>query len=124
MSDKNKKLQQALNGMLAAKLQTFIKKDLNKATCIQIYLSIFEAVSELVTMTPMLKSNLSEDAVNFVAQAYYDMVEIGNSELDPNIFDKRIYAPALSTKELTLVSVLFRDTPIVAEIVATIKKRN
>jgi len=122
--DHNKKIQQALQGMLNAKLVEFVDQTLTSEVCAKIYVSMFESVNELVGMVPELKKNLDEQSVNFIAQGYYDLIEVNGQTLDPNVFTKRVKVTELSTRQLALVGLLFVDTPILSEIMVTLKKRS
>jgi len=119
------KLQQAIAEALNAKLALFLHEPLNRTTCIAIYSKIFETIQEIVLNVPQLSGVLSNDAINFIAQAYYDMLTVNDTqELDPKIFTQRVFPFSLTTPELQVLTVLLRNTPIAAELVATLKKRS
>jgi hypothetical protein len=129
MTDRSLEIHKLVAAMLKDRLsEEFVDKDrsLDKAACIEIYQKIFLTVQEIVILVPALKAHMTDVGVNYVSQAYYDMVTINGREeaLDPNIFDKRPKTSDMSTKELAHCALFLRGTPVAAEIVAAIKKRN
>ena len=124
MLEQNKKLQQALQGMLNSALSEFKGKSLDKDVCVQIYVSLFTTVNELVYAVKPLRNGLDEKCVNFIAQAYYDMIEVNGQTLDPSVFTTRVFAKDLDNKQLALAALLLTGTPVMAEILSVIKKRS
>jgi len=125
-TEKQHNIHKVMSQVVAAKLQSYITEgaELNLATCTKIYQDICLALQEVVITVPMLKAAMTEVGFNFMAQAYYDMVDINNGEeLDPNIFTKRVKPEELSDKEAQVLLVLFKDTPIAKELFVTLKKR-
>lgn len=95
---------------------------LNRTTCLEIYSSIFETLSELFKNTSM---PLSNESANYVAQQYYDSVLINNThELDPNIFTQRAKLENIETKELALLTMLFEGTDFRIPVMLEIKRRS
>jgi hypothetical protein len=99
-----------------------VKASLNLAACTEIYTRIFDTVVELVTETNI---PLTNEAVNYVAQCFYDGVLInGEHELDPDIFRQRATVKNMETKELALLAVMFSGTDFTKPIVEEIKHRS
>lgn len=117
-------LSEAVKGVITTRLEKYLGKSLDKSLCIQIYQDIFKAIQEIVLMTPVLGDKLHEEGINYIAQAYYDMLDVYPEELDPSIFTKRVNARDLSNEELAHCGTLLRKTPIINEIVSTIKTRS
>jgi hypothetical protein len=111
--------------LLETKLKVFIEDNsasLNKETCVKIYVVVFDALVELFQ-----KSNvtLTNEAMNYVAQMYYDSISINKGqELDPNIFDQRAKLENIDTKELAFLATMYRGTDYVYPFVLEIKKRS
>jgi len=122
----HKQIEDAVKRAIEAKLQKHRGHDpSDKESCTLIYQDIFLALQEIVLMIPTLKNGITDKGINFVAQAYYDMVSInGRDELNPNIFTERVKHDDMPTSELALCGVLLHGTPVLAEIVAVIKKRS
>ena len=115
---------EAIGRLLEAKLRPFVsdKRDLNLATCIEIYTAIFESLAEVMTQS---EAPVTNEALNYLAQQYYDGVLInGNQELDPNIFTQRAKLENIETRELALLAVMLWGTDFAKPVVAEIKKRS
>lgn len=120
-----KSVQEAINARLQK--HAGITK-IDNERCVLIYQDIFLAIQEIIVQVPALHEKIQDDGINYISQAYYDMLELRSAdgsliELNPNIFSKRIHARDLSTDELSFCGILLWGTPIVKEIVATIKSR-
>lgn len=110
--------------LLAEKLKPLTSgvRSLNGATCVEIYTTIFNAFVEIMVETG---AKLTNEAVNYLAQQYYDAVRVnGTQELDPMIFNQRAKTENISTKELVLLSGLLSGTDFVLPVIAEIKKRS
>jgi predicted proteasome-type protease len=95
---------------------------LNASACIEIYTLIFDTLVELVAESG---NPLTNEAVNYLAQQYYDAVQVnGGQELDPNIFTQRAKAENIATKELVLLSIMLSGTDFALPVIAEIKKRS
>ena len=95
---------------------------LNMSACIEIYTVIFYSLVKLVAEcgTP-----LTNEAVNYLSQQYYDAVRVnGTQELDPNIFTQRAKVDNISTKELVLLALMLSGTDFALPVVAEVKKRS
>lgn len=98
------------------------KKDLNVLTCVEIYTTIFETLVEVVTEADI---QIGNEAMNFLAQQYYDGILInGHQELDPDIFTQRATLKEVSTEELTLLAVLLNGTDFCVPVLEEIKHRS
>lgn len=121
-----KQFHESLAKLLALRLSSFQHEALSKDTCLKIYSVIFETLSELIKKAGL---PLDNEAVNYVAQQYYDAVEIKNNhdsvlELNPNIFTKRSDVKNISTKELALLAMLLDGTDFKYEVLFEIKQRS
>lgn len=83
-------------------------KQLNSDTCMMMYNDIFVALTEIFTRS---SSRLSNEAVNYIAQMYYDSVSLNGTAagLDPNIFSKRANLDNVTMHDLVLMRMLFKD---------------
>ena len=117
-----KSFHESASNLLVEKLSKFKNKDLNKETCISIYTTIFESLQQVFEESG---SGISNEALNWIAQEYYDAVKINeNNDLDPNIFTQRAKLDQIETKELALMAMMFKGTPFAVPLVSTIKKRS
>lgn len=121
MSDR-KDFHKTFSKLLHSKLESLGAKTLNKETCIRYYTVIFE---NLVEILETRKVELTNEAVNYISQQFYDGVLINNThELDPNIFDQRANLTNIPTKELVLMATMFKHTDFLYPIVEEVKRRN
>ena len=117
------KFHQTFSKLLDVKLQPMIDKGrtLNLTTCIEFYTTIFDTLVECITAACI---SLTNEAMNYIAQQYYDSIMInGNQELNPNIFTQRSKVENVETKELALLAVMLNGTDFAFEIINEIKKR-
>ncbi len=115
---------EAINRLLEVKLKPFVteQRDLNLLTCTEIYTTIFDVLAEVVTQS---KAPVSNEALNYLAQQYYDGILINNSqELDPNIFTQRAKLENIETRELALLAMMLWGTDFAKPILAQIKQRS
>lgn len=113
-----------ISRLLETKLQPLLSqnKSLTLLTCVEIYNTIFDTLVECVTTAQFPMSN---EAVNYLAQQYYDGILInGTQELDPDIFSQRATVENIETKELALLAVMLNGTDFALPILAEIKKRS
>lgn len=115
----------AITRLLQEKLKVFIDRSVTAATSLEIYTTIFETIAEVMTAA---KAPLSNESVNYIAQMYYDGVQVTNAggtiELDPNVFSKRASLDNISTKELVLLATMFRGCEFVVPFVEEIRRRS
>lgn len=118
----NSKFNDAVSELIGNKLKKFTDKPLDKPTCIEIYQSIFDT---LVDTFEQANAGVSNEAMNWLAQTYYDCVLINETqELDPNIFTERAKLDKIDTKELALLAMMLNGTHMVIPLVHEIKKRS
>lgn len=118
----NNRMHETLTNLLTERLQRRVNQKLDRTACIEIYGDIFYTLSELIkeSQTP-----LSNEAVNMLAQMYYDAVTVnGGQELDPSIFTKRATPEEIPTKELALMATMMNGTPFGDFFIAAVKKRS
>lgn len=118
-------VKEVIDKLLVDRLSKFISSSPTDAVCLEIYLEIFKTIEEIILNVPKFAEKATHDCVNFIAQAYYDMILLNNSEtLNPNIFDKRVKVSDLSNTDLVLCSPFLQGTDVFAEIAITLKKRS
>ena len=111
----------AIAQLLTAKLEEFKTSSLDDSMCIQIYTSIFNTLVELFKAA---KAPIGNEAVNYIAQQYYDGILINDThELNPNIFTPRAALENIPTKELAFMAVALAGTDFRIPILEAIKKR-
>jgi hypothetical protein len=117
-----KNVHDVLNKLLIDRLQRRMDQKFDRVTCMEIYGDIFYTLTELMkeSQTP-----LNNEAVNMLAQMYYDAVTInGNQELDPNIFTQRAKVENVPTNELALMATMMNGTPFGDFFISAAKKRS
>lgn len=121
-ADKKPGINDAITKLLGAKLRPFTARSLDLVTCTEIYQVIFDTLVEVATTA---ETGLTNEAMNFTAQCYYDAVAInGNQELDPNIFTQRASVSNMETKELALLVVMLHGTDFTIPLLQEIKRRS
>lgn len=118
------KFHEEFSKLLGAKLARFQseEKSLNPATCVEVYMEIFDTMVELFQTSGV---ELSNEGMNYLAQQYYDGILInGTQELDPNIFDKRAKLEAMETKEIALLAVMLNGTDFAIPLIQEVKRRS
>lgn len=116
------KFHQAVEKILVQKLSAFKNEKPSRSTCLEIYTTIFETLVELFENSSM---KITNESMNYIAQQYYDAVTINeNSELEPNIFDKRASLKNIETKELALMAMMLNGTDFCPPIIFEIKRRS
>lgn len=130
-------MSQVIHNQLTEALQDAITSCLEKhqgitsiddKRCTLIYQDIFMTIQEIVLRIPQLKQKFSEKGINYIAQAYYDLLELKTPngsliEMNPNIFSQRVKPRDMPNDELAFCGILLRGTPMVNEIVSTLKAR-
>lgn len=117
---KGKKFNDSMLQLLQTKLQKYTT--LNRTTCLQIYNDIFESMVDVFQASG---AQLTNEAVNYLAQQYYDGVLVNNTqELDPNIFEQRAKLENIATKELALLAVMLGGTDFAVPVLQEIKRRS
>jgi hypothetical protein len=113
-----------ISKLLEDRLKPLITEEriLNLVACVEIYTTIFDTLVECITEAQI---PLSNEAMNYLAQQYYDGVVInGRQELDPDIFTQRAKIEEIPTKELALLSVMLGGTDFMMPILAEVKRRS
>ncbi len=121
---KPQEFHQTISKLLQSKLQPLISegRELNVVTCVEFYNTIFDTLVEVVTTSEIPMSN---EAMNYLAQQYYDAVQVnGGQELDPEIFTQRAKTENIETKELALLAVMLNGTDFALPLIAEVKKRS
>jgi hypothetical protein len=113
--------------LLDARLASLVKVNpseqlaLNLVACTDIYTTVFETLVEVIEEAQIPIDN---EAMNYLAQSYYDGVLInGRQELDPDIFSQRAKLENIETKQLALLAVILFGTDFVKPIIEEVKRR-
>lgn len=118
----NSRFNDAVSELIGNKLKGFTEKPLDKPTCIAIYQLIFDT---LVDTFEQAGAGVSNEAMNYLAQQYYDCVLINETqELDPNVFTERAKLDKVETKELALMAMMLNGTHMCIPLIHEIKKRS
>lgn len=118
----NSKFNDAVSTLIGNKLKQFTDKPLDKPTCIAIYQQIFDTLIETFEQA---NAGVSNEAMNYLAQQYYDCVLINETqELDPNVFTERAKLDKIETKELALLAMMLNGTHMCIPLIHEIKKRS
>jgi len=108
--------------LLVERLRRFHDQKLDLVVCVDIYQTIFDS---LVEVFETAESGLTNEAMNYLAQQYYDGVLInGKEELNPNIFTARAKLENIDTKEVALLAVMLSGTEFAIPLIHEIKKRS
>jgi len=115
---------EAMSKLLVQNLSKYKDRSLSRETCLAMYGTIFETLQGVVEGSE-LQGSVSNESMNWIAQAFYDSISVNNNEeTDPNIFTRRASLNEVQTKELAFLAVLLKGTPFVGPVVATIKRRS
>lgn len=115
-------LNETISNLLVHNLSKRKGEKLTSQMCSEIYQDIFYSLTKVFEQT---SAPLCNEAVNYIAQMYYDSVTINDGqELDPNIFTERASLSNISTKEIALMAVMFNKTPYAAPFIFEVKKRS
>lgn len=113
---------EVISRLLGEKLKRFNDKKLDLVTCVDIYQAIFNSLIEVFDQAG---TGLSNEAMNYLAQLYYDSVLINDrEELNPNIFTQRAKMENIETKELALLAVMLNQTDFAVPLIQEIKRRS
>lgn len=117
-----KSVHESISSLLNERLKKRISEKVDKSTCLEIYQDIFYTLTEVFKQSEV---PLENEAVNLLAQMYYDSVTINdNEELDPHIFTQRASLNNVPTKQLALLATMMRNTPFMPIFLSEIRKRN
>ncbi len=115
------KFNETVSLLLTEKLKKYKEKNLDLVTCVEIYQTIFESLVEIFENS---KFGLTNEAMNYLAQQYYDAILInGTEELNPNIFSQRAKMELIETKELALLAVMLSGTDFAIPLIQEVKRR-
>lgn len=123
MNEQQRQVTQLIMKSVNERIQRFVGESLTRDTHNFLYAEVFDVISTFASSAPHFQG-MSNDAVNFAAQAVYDMIEISGEPTDPNIFTRRVRTGDINTQDLRLLLVMFADTPIAPEVVVALKKRS
>ncbi len=113
---------ETITKLLTEKLKKYHDKNLDLVVCVEIYQTIFDSLVEIFETS---KTGLTNEAMNYLAQQYYDAVLInGKEELDPNIFTQRAKMELIETKELALLAVMLSGTDFAIPVIQEVKRRS
>ena len=118
------RLHEAISKLLTIKLAKYSGsgEKLSLLICTKIYTDIFDTLVEVLSAA---KIKIDNEAMNYMAQCYYDGILINNKhDLDPNIFDKRAKLENINTKEIALMAMMLNGTPFVDPLIVEVKKRS
>jgi hypothetical protein len=123
MSNKPINVIEPVNRALTERLQVFAGRSLTRTTCMEIYQTMFNTLVDIFSMS---KSGISNESVNFVAQALYECITLNNHDdsLDPTIFTQKASLKNVPMSDLVMLSVMFREHFIATEALAEIKHRS
>lgn len=122
MSKKIENFHKAISQILVEKLTQYRGKSASKDNCMQIYQTIFLSLQEIFVTSGV---TLTNEAMNYLAQQYYDGVTInGRDELDPNIFTVRASLDNIETKEIALMAMLLKGTDFAYPLYEKIRSRS
>ena len=122
MSKKIENFHKAISQILVEKLTQYKGKSTSKDNCMQIYQTIFLSLQEIFVTSGV---TLTNEAMNYLAQQYYDGVTInGRDELDPNIFTVRASLDNIETKEIALMAMLLKGTDFAYPLYEKIRSRS
>jgi hypothetical protein len=108
--------------MLNERLTVFKGKTLNRGTLMELYTTIFNLVSDIFVQS---KVQLSNEAVNLVAQLYYEDININHRQgVDEQIYTQRAKFENIPNHELVIMTKLWKDHPYGQLFVQVLKKRS
>lgn len=108
--------------MLNEQLKIFKGKTLNRGTLLELYTTIFNLCSDIFIQS---KVELSNEAVNMVAQLYYEDININHRQgVDEQIYTQRAKLENIPNHELVLMTKLWKDHPYGQIFVQALKKRS
>jgi len=123
MNEQQRQVTRLIMKSVNERIQRFVGESLTRDTHNFLYAEVFDVISTFASSVPHFQG-MSNDAVNFAAQAVYDMIEISGEPTDPNIFTRRVRTGDINTQDLRLLLVMLADTPIAPEVVVALKKRS
>ena len=117
-----KNIHESVSKLLTHRLEKYKSKSLNNETCTLIYQEIFNSFVDLFQES---KIEISNEAMNLLAQMYYDAVKINSTEdLNPNIFEKKASVKNIETKELAMLGTMLSGTAFAEPMIFEVKRRS
>lgn len=116
-----KSFSKMMEEMLNERLRIFKGKSFNKATLMELYTTIFNLCSDIFIQS---KVELSNEAVNMVAQLYYEDININNKQgVDEQIYTQKAKFENIPNFELIIMTKLWQDHPYGQLFVTALKGR-
>jgi len=111
-----------MNEMLTERLSVFKGKTANRQTMMELYTTIFNLTADIFIQS---KVELSNEAVNLIAQLYYEDCSINNkNEIDDTVYTKKAKLENIPNYELVIMTKLWKDHPYGQLFVETLKRRS
>lgn len=111
-----------MSEMLTERLTVFKGKTANRQTMMELYTTIFNLTADIFIQS---KVELSNEAVNLIAQLYYEDCSINNrNEIDDTVYTKKAKLENIPNHELVIMTKLWKDHPYGQLFVETLKKRS
>ena len=108
--------------MLNERLSIFKGKTLNRATLMELYATIFNVTADVFIQSNV---NLSNEAMNLVAQLYYEDININRKQgVDEQIYTQKAKMENIPNHELIIMTKLWKDHPYGQLFVETLKRRS
>lgn len=108
--------------MLNERLKIFKGKTLNRQTLMELYTTIFNLSSDIFIQS---KVELSNEAVNMIAQLYYEDININHRQgVDEQIYTQKAKFENIPNHELVIMTKLWKDHPYGQVFVGALKKRS
>lgn len=111
-----------MEDMLNERLTIFKGKQLNRATLMELYATIFNLTSDIFIQS---RVELSNEAVNMIAQLYYEDININHKQgVDEQIYTQRAKFENIPNHELVIMTKLWKDHPYGQLFVDQLKRRS
>lgn len=124
MNDRTKEnFNTAISRLMTERLQKYVNEPSTVETHIKAYQEIFNTLADVFQESGV---GLTNEAVNYIAQEYYDSIVTGDREddrLNPHIFTQRASLKNIPTTDLGLLATMFKDTKLFHSIIHELKGR-
>jgi GrpB-like predicted nucleotidyltransferase (UPF0157 family) len=111
-----------LEDVLNERLQVFKHRKCDRQTMMELYGTIFNSIADIFLQS---KVKMSNETMNFVAQCYYEDVEInGRNEIDKMIYTQKAKIESVPNHELVILTKLWKDHVYAKIFVQALKSRN
>jgi hypothetical protein len=111
----------SITQLMIRNLTKFYDKHIDKILCYEVYQTVFETAVDVFQQSNI---TLTNEAMNFLAQMFYDFVDINGKQLDPDIFTQRASLANIETKELAFLATMFEGTDISLIFISEIRRRS